>query len=281
MVQLEIQLEKNNYLPGNEVSGSLVLEVDKATNIRSLNLHVEGKEKTSITVSTGKSSVTYHEENKIIDIQQSFMKEGVIQPARYLEDFTFRIPENALPTYEGRNSKISYEVKAWVDIPKHFDIKSNKKFIVRSLQKESGGPIDAASQVQTDILYTRRKLEPTISVRLDHDNYNAGETIPASVMYTNPARRKIRTIRAALFSKEFALAKRTKRTRKLSVRKFSLPLENIYEGLFSDFHIKIPKNYNPSFEGAFSNNNVYLRFYLDIRWARDIFVEFPITVNSM
>ena len=33
MVQLEIQLDSNNYLPGNEVSGSLVLEVDKATNI--------------------------------------------------------------------------------------------------------------------------------------------------------------------------------------------------------------------------------------------------------
>jgi hypothetical protein len=281
MVQLEIQLDNNNYLPGNEVSVSLILEVDTATNIRSLNLHVEGKEKTSITVSTGKSSVTYHDENKIIDIQQSFMSEGVIQPGRYLEHFTFRIPEEALPTYEGRNSKISYKVKTWVDIPKHFDIKSNKKFIVRSLQKESIEPIESASQVQNNISYTRRKLEPTISVRLDHNNYNAGETIRASVMYTNPTRRKIRKIGAVLFSKEFAQANRTKRTQKLSVRKFSLPLENIYEGLFSDFQIKIPENYNPTFEGLFSNNNVYLRFYLDIRWCRDIFVEFPITVNRL
>ena len=48
------------------------MEVDKATNIRSLNLHVEGKEKTSITVSTGKSSVTYHDENNIIDAIQRF-----------------------------------------------------------------------------------------------------------------------------------------------------------------------------------------------------------------
>ena len=111
MLQLEINLDNNNYLPGNEVSGSLILEVDKATNIRSLNL----------TVSTGKSSVTYHDENNIIDIQQ----------------------------------------------------------------------------------------------------------------------------------------------------------------LFSDFQIKIPENYNPSFEGSFSNNIVYLRFYLDIRWAQDIFVEFPITVNRL
>ena len=281
MVQLEIQLDNNNYLPGNEVSGNLVLEVDKATNIRSLNLHVQGKEKTSITVSTGKSSVTYHDENKIIDIQQSFMSEGILQPGRYSEDFAFLIPEEALPTYEGRNSKISYEVKAWIDIPKHFDIKSSTKFIVRPLQRESGRAIEAASQVQNDISYTTRKLEPTISVRSDHDNYHAGETIRASVMYTNPTRRKIRKIRAALFSKEFAQAKRTKRTRKLSVRKFSLPLENIYEGLFSVFQIKIPENYNPSFEGSFSNNNVYLRFYLDIRWARDIFVEFPITVNRL
>ncbi len=67
------------------------------------------------------------------------MSEGIVQPGRYSEDIAFLIPEQALPTYEGHNSKISYEVKAWIDIPKHFDIKSNKKFIVRSLQKESGG----------------------------------------------------------------------------------------------------------------------------------------------
>ncbi len=47
---MEINLDNNNYLPGNEVSGSLILEVDKATNIRSLNLHVEGKENTSMSV---------------------------------------------------------------------------------------------------------------------------------------------------------------------------------------------------------------------------------------
>ena len=42
MVQLEIQLDNNDYLPGNKVSGSLIFEVDKATNIGSLNLQVEG-----------------------------------------------------------------------------------------------------------------------------------------------------------------------------------------------------------------------------------------------
>ncbi|MBW6519070.1 MAG: hypothetical protein K0A89_11295 [ANME-2 cluster archaeon] len=281
MVQLEIQLDNNNYLPGNEVSGSLILVVDKATNIRSLNHQVEGKEKTSITVSTGKSSVTYHEENTIIDIKQSFMGEGIVQPGRYSEDFSFLIPEQALPTYEGRNAKISYEVKAWIDIPKHIDIKSRKKFMVKSLHKGSGRPGEAVSQVQNDISYTKRKLEPTISVKLPFDQYNTGETIRASVMYTNPIRRKIRKVGAELFSKECAQAKRTKSTQKLSVRRFSLPLENIYEGLLSDFQIKIPENYNLSFESSFSNNNVYLRFYLDIRWARDIFVEFPITVDHL
>ncbi|MCL7413946.1 MAG: hypothetical protein M8353_10095 [ANME-2 cluster archaeon] len=280
-MQLEIQLDNNNYLPGNKVSGNLILDVDKATNVRSLNLHVEGKEKTSITVSTGKSSVTYHEENTIIDIKQSFMSEGIVQPGRYSEDFSFLIPEQALPTYEGRNAMISYEVKAWIDIPKHIDIKSRKKFMVRSLHKGSGGPTEAASQVQTDISYTKRKLEPTISVKLPFDHYNAGETIRASVMHTNPTRRKIRKIGAELFSEEFARAKRNKRTQKLSVRKFSLPLENVYEGLFSVFQIKIPENYNPSFEGLFSHNDVYLKFYLDMRWVRDIFVEVPITVNRM
>lgn len=281
MVQLEIQLDNTNYLAGNKVTGSLILVVDKATNIRSLSLQAEGKEKTSITVSTGKSSVTYHEENVIIDIKKSFMDEGIVQPGRYGENFSFSIPEEALPTYEGRNAKISYEVKARVDIPMHFDIKSNKEFIVRSLQKGSGGQIESASHIQTEISYLKRKLEPTISVRLDKDHYNAGETFRVSVMYTNPTRRKIRKIGAELYSKESARAKRNKRTQKLSVRKFSLPLENVYEGLFSDFRIKIPEDYNPSFEGLFSHNKVYLKFYLDMRWARDIFVEVPIAVNRM
>ena len=83
MVQLEIQLDKNNYLPGKEVSGSLVLEVDKATNIRSLKLHVEDKENTSITVSiliSGGSGTPY----RISNNSESFVNKLLIDPFLYL-----------------------------------------------------------------------------------------------------------------------------------------------------------------------------------------------------
>lgn len=279
MSRIEIQLDDNDFLPGNEVTGSIVLTVDKPIHMRALNLHVDGKEKTSITVSTGKSAATYHAENRIIDMRQSLMDEGDVQPGRYSEKFRFLIPDGALPSYEGRNSRISYEIKVRADIPRYLDVKAHKIFRVRSQQKESAGPIEATStHEEKEVSYTKRKVAPAITVRLPRDCYNTGETIQASVMYTNPTGRKIRNIGAVLYSREFATAKRIKRTQKLSMKRFLLPMENIYEGIFSNFQIRIPEEYNHSFEGMYSSSTVMLKLYLDIRWARDVYVEFPIHV---
>lgn len=71
---------------------------------------------------------------------------------------------------------------------------------MRSLQIGSGGQIESASHIQTEISCTKRKLEPTISVRLGKDQYNGGETFPVSVMHTNLTRRKIRKTGAELYS---------------------------------------------------------------------------------
>ena len=197
MKYFEIFLEKNIYCPGEKVNGSVILRNDKPISARDVTLKIIGLERTSIEVGSGEDSTTYHSYNYIFEIKDILAGSGELPPGEHRSTFSFKVPENALPSYHGFNVDITYKIHAQVDIPFWFDLKSQKTFYVlyhpdniRSWVK----PVSFASPefhsydsiYGTEMgLFGPKGQKPSFLIELDKDTYLAGEEITGRITLKN------------------------------------------------------------------------------------------------
>ena len=270
------------YSPGEYVKGNVILRTDKEIKVRNVRLNIAGRESTSITVSHGKHSHTYREYYTIFEINDLLFGEGVLPPGEHRSDFSFRIPENAPPSYNGFNTKVTYLIKAQADVPLWFDVKTQRTFLVlwnpnliRYMSKPAAfatkNYFEASQRVEKPRgILGLNKPRPSFSVELDGNTYLAGENIKGRIIVKNPTNKTIRKIKVLLRAKEYATA--LGHTRYLTVEKFKdrIDYEQITEGSLSSFTIPIPRKSRTTFTGMLSRLDWFLEMQLDIAFAFDV-----------
>ena len=151
-LNFNILIDKEEYIAGEKVNGTLTLTTNKGFKARELRLVSEGDEKTSIQItessgtssntSTSNTTRTYNESNIFFstdlsdllkNLGDNILEDGSIEVnARTKKEipFEFDIPKDVLPSYKGKHSTISYLVKATADRPKRIDVNKKISFIV-------------------------------------------------------------------------------------------------------------------------------------------------------
>jgi hypothetical protein len=282
MKYFEIFLEKNIYCPGERVHGTVILRNDKPISARDVTLKITGLEKTSIEVGDDDDSWTYHSYNHIFEITDILAGSGELPPGEHRSTFSFKVPENAIPSYRGFNVDITYIVLAHVDIPFWFDLKTQKTFYVlyrldniRSWAK----PVSFASPdfytedsiCSTDIgLFGPKGPKPSFLIELDKDTFLAGEDITGKITIKNKSDKTIRKVKLLLRAKEYAWADGYSRYLTKEKFKFRIEMYNISEGSPSPFKITIPRNVKSSFKGMYSRLDWFLEAQLDIAFGFDV-----------
>jgi hypothetical protein len=297
MRELEITLEKNVYFPGEEVKGWVILKVDNPIKFRDILLEVKGLERTSVGVwkedsddDDGSTYTCYHSTNYVIDLCMHLAEGGELPPGEHTYPIWFQVPPNALPTYSGNNTDVSYLIRARVDVPWWFDVRTQKSFcvqldpdIVRKMRKK----VSAASKhfiQQPDALTLPpdnqdiKKPRPGILVELDRDAYLAGEQIFGRITILNPKEKRIRKVDVVFTAKEYAWAEG--HTKYITVEKYKsrIGADQILEGVPSSFSIPIPRKVKTSFSGSISRLDWSLEFNVDIAFGFDVKAACPISI---
>ncbi|UCG70271.1 MAG: hypothetical protein JSV09_04440 [Thermoplasmata archaeon] len=282
MKQISIELPKPAYLPGELVEGNARLTIDRPVKARAIKLNVVGLEETSITVGSGDDSRTYRErnfllKNEIILHGPQFEKNVELPPGNYLFKFEYVIPENALPSYKGTNSSVTYKLRAKVDVPLWFDIEDKKEIFVfrnRGALKLLTHPARFWSENFSNL----NPDKPGFSVELTKTGYLAGEAIEGTVNLKNMATSRIRHIYIRLLGEEFAWASGYHRNVTQQKHEIEISVANMVEGIPKLFFLPIPRDAPTSYEGLFSNFRWAVEVGLDIPFGFDVKALHPVEI---
>jgi hypothetical protein len=282
MKELDIYLEKTIYQPGEFIKGTIIFRLDKELKVRDVVFTIIGEEETRIHVQSGKHGHTYTDTFPIMQINRTVFGEGVLQPDEYRSDFSFQIPNTAPATYYGKNTKVTYKIKAHADVPLWFDVKTKKGFMILwnpELVRQMAKPITFATvnfEDYPDLELSQRyragfgKPKPSFYVELDRNTYLAGDEITGRITVKNPTNKRLRKVDVLLRAKEFATAAGYARNITVEKHKSRIDFDNINEGVPTPFSIPIPRNVRSSFCGNISRLNWYLEMNLDVAFAFDV-----------
>jgi hypothetical protein len=208
-LKFDISLDKEQYMAGEKVKGTLLLATNKGFKARALRLISEGEEKTRIettesrsgsfgsSTSTSNTTRTYSESNIFFsrdlsdilkDLGNNVLEDGEIEVnARTNKEipFEFDLPTDILPSYNGKHSTISYSVKATADRPKRIDVNKKITFNVsnssyRDFNSQSGKNSPIA---RNNLKYTNENIKDT-DTRPDGISQFFGKSFPSYISPT-------------------------------------------------------------------------------------------------
>jgi len=292
MKKLEIMLDKDTYRPGEKIEGQINLNLDKGIKAKDITVDFYGEEETHITIrrSTGKSttSTTYRENVEIINEGQSLIekvsnspvqKGGKVElsPRKYTIPFSFTLPKEATPSYDGSHVDVQYRLSARVDIPWRIDIRGKKMVAVVSEEKEGTEESELKVQKKSGGNILPQFLSPDVemNVSLDKSELKRGEELAGKVSVVNKSEKQIRKIILELYANEHAKARRYERDSSVMSHKWEVPIENFssVQTFDKEFNIKIPEDVIPTLKREYFSLDWFLKVRLDIAKAKDVKTE--------
>jgi hypothetical protein len=267
-------LDKSSYFMGDIVKGSCYVDV-KEFESNKMQLIVEGTEYVRITRSVssthGASSIhTFTERENIFSQNLSnFVDISKISHSEHNNmeiPFEFNIPENILPSYEGKSARIWYEVKA--TIHKKHDIDTNKSIILNVSRKKDNITYNNYTTTNTD-------EDNFATLNIEKTSYFPDETIKGEILI-HKSISNLRRIELVLMGIEISRASgytdHNKSEHKKDLDKYNNNLKEI------EFEMKIPKDIKRSYKGKYSEFGWQFNIRFNRSFRSDIDVSIPIII---
>ncbi|UMM19266.1 hypothetical protein L5515_014945 [Caenorhabditis briggsae] len=203
---VEFDQPQEVFLPGNPISGRVILMTSENYKARAVHLKLDGRAHTNWheyeterhTDGNGNtenrqkkvdySATVKYLETKIL-IWASFDGSNCLIPGTYAWPFSYRLPSNIPPSFEGKYGYIRYSVTAEVDRPWRFD-KTSKRCITVSPMLDLNFIPNAMTPLQdqaSENLGCCCFKKGYLSVKLDvpKTGFVPGETVPINLHIVN------------------------------------------------------------------------------------------------
>lgn len=302
MNEISIKLDKEEFTGGDTVSGEVAVQLDQDTPFRGIRLVWKGYEEASWREGSGKTRHTHSETRKFFDEEITlqgrprlgvgelladsfkgvFSKESyeVLRAGTYRYPFTYVLPPDLPGDYESAltNSRIQYTVKAEVDLPLKFDLKTEQSLTIREAASPAG--IQALTQRLTKKFLFDSDSQIEAAVHLDKDTFYLGEELAGHLEVMNRAPRKeIRAVTLVLRQLETACADGRTHQGESQVARARLeecrfPLKDCTT---VELGLAIPGDLYPTVaRGSLVKLDYEFQVTLDIPWAVDAKLSVPV-----
>jgi hypothetical protein len=308
MSELVIHLDRPGCTAGEEVTGAVELRLDAPVTTRGVRLRLTGVEHTHITRSTGKTTVTYSDRRPIMEEEIVFAGEERIATAvqgladvwntllnriehltldvgEYHYPFTFSLPAEAPPTYDGSSAEVEYRLLARVDVPFWTDLRCKRDLMVYPRAQ----PIAASPPVsipyppaeKKSIWLTEIGIPPRVCAELSlpRSRYAIGEVIEGTLTVEDVGNAQLRGVEFMLVAREEARADgHTNHIEHQAARLYQPWHAADAQGGAIPFQIEIREGIVPSLRRPFFSLDWAVRARLDVAWTLDARMSAPITI---
>jgi len=266
MPEVSIYTEKNQYRPGEDVSGYVVVSTDKTFACNRIILKLRGKEYTHYQA--GKVHVS--ETHDILDEDVTICEGRDIHPTETRIEYSFKLPEEIPSTHDGFYGEIDYSIEAVVEVNRAIDPKSKINLIVYGLSPPYiPEPLDQLP-ISGEAEYLQAEI-PTDILRLNKE---------LVVRFLVKERSRIKNVRLDIAKREEIVCRgrNLSSTQGFSERHIPITYNEfdrwIEETIHEDWSSIIP------FEGQLIKTSLILKVVLEVGLALDPSIEFPLRVSG-
>ncbi|XP_060893879.1 thioredoxin-interacting protein-like [Labrus mixtus] len=294
--------ENNTFTSGDCVSGHVTLEVAKDCQIESLMVQFKGKSEVLWTERHGQVTVVYHSKDKYFSIKHYFIRDknakgddneslltqhngdtysNVVAPGCHVYPFTFHVPLQSMPSsFKGSVGKITYALKAVLSRSMRVDQKDKTNINYVSNADMSSDPVLMIPQHEAKDKKMKFFTSGSVAmdVNLEKTGFFQGEGIRVMACIDNNSSREIKP-KYCLYRKHSFFANSSRRVNTKDL------LKEVGEPIPASTSVKvskviaIPHDAEPSILNCSNIKAEYrLRVYLDIKYASDPHIKFPIVI---
>ncbi|XP_067464311.1 arrestin domain-containing protein 3-like isoform X2 [Thunnus thynnus] len=292
---------RNTFTNGDLVTGQVTLEVEKDCQIESLSIKFKGKAEVMWTEKHGKVTVVYHSKDKYFSVKHYFIRDkysqddhqtslinqnreiysDVVAPGCHVYPFTFQIPSQEMPSsFKAYTGNIVYLLEANLSRSMRMNKKDSTKLNFVSNVDMTSNPELMTPQHETK----DKKLKyfnsgrVAMDVNIEKTGYFQGEGLKVLAYIQNNSSRHIKP-KYCVYSKHsfFANGKRRLYTHDL-LKEVGEPIPASASEQVTRV-IPIPHDVEPSILNCSNIKVEYrLRVYLDVKYASDPEIKFPIVI---
>ena len=266
MREVSIYTERDQFNPGDEVSGHVVVSTDETFTCNRIILKLRGKEYTHYQA--GKIHVS--ESHDLLDDDITIMEGGDIHSGDTRIEFSFKLPDELPSTHDGFYGEVNYSVEAVVEVDRSRDPKSKLNLLVYGLSPPYiPEPLDRLplmeekeylqAEIPTDILRPNKGLEVRFLVK---------------------ERSRIKGVRIDIVKREDVVCQGRNLNSSSGISEKHIPL-TFYdfnrwkeETIHEDWSSMVP------FEGKLIKSSLYLKVVLEVGLSLDPFIEFPLQLSG-
>ncbi|MHA1963712.1 MAG: sporulation protein [Candidatus Thorarchaeota archaeon] len=266
MRKVSIYTEKDQFRPGDEVSGHVVVSTDETFSCNRIILKLRGKEYTHYQA--GKIHVA--ETHDLLDDDITLWEGGDIHSGDMRIEFSFKLPEELPSTHDGFFGEVNYAVEAVVEVDRAKDPKSKLKLIVYG----RAPPYIPEPLDQLPLREEREHLQAEIPTDILRPNKGL------VVRFLVKKRSRIKGVRLDIMKREDVVCqgRNLDSNRGFSEKRIPISFNKvdrwIEETIHEDWSSMVP------FEGKLIKSSLVLKVVLEVGLSLDPFVEFPLRLSG-
>ncbi|XP_050966170.1 arrestin domain-containing protein 3-like isoform X1 [Labeo rohita] len=288
----------NTFSSGDFISGQVILDVAKDTQMQSLSVKIKGKAEVCWSERHGKTTVVYSDKEKFYSVKRFFVREdkthgnemlndpsgqpysSVVASGRHVYPFTFQLPQQHFPpTFKGSVGKVVYTLET--KLSRSMRISSNAKTEFHYVPRSNvSNPELMAPQYGTKDKQMKLFTSGSVSMNINTEKtgYYLGEGLKVLAEVQNNSSRALKP-KYCLYEKHsfFARGKRRLHTHDL-FKEEGEPIEPNSKKTVTKV-LSIP----PSLTVSILNCRILkveyrLRVYLDVPYASDPEIKLPVVI---
>ncbi|TRY94618.1 hypothetical protein DNTS_001875 [Danionella cerebrum] len=291
--------DSNTFSSGDCISGQVIVEAAKDTQIQSLSVKIKGKARVSWSEHYGKTTVTYWDKEKFYSVERFFVCEdqkngiditlkdpsglsypAVVTQGRHVYPFRFQLPQEQFPaSFKSSVGKVIYTLETTLSRSMRVSSKAKAEFHYVP-RPDVSNPELMAPQYGTKEKQMKLFTSGSVSMNINTEKmaYYLGEGLKVLAEVQNNSSRAIKP-KYCLMEKHsfFAKGKRKLHTHDL-MKEEGEPIEPNSRKTITKV-LSIPPNLTMSILTCKVLKVEYrLRVYLDVPYASDPEVKFPIVL---
>uniref|UniRef100_A0A672QF80 Arrestin domain-containing protein 3-like n=1 Tax=Sinocyclocheilus grahami TaxID=75366 RepID=A0A672QF80_SINGR len=274
--------QSNTFTSGDFISGQVILDVAKGTQMQSLSVKIKGKAEVFWTENHSKITVIYSDEEKYFSVEKFFVREDKTHGRSNYCCCSIYFPYRHFPpTFKGSVGKVVYTLETKLSRSMRISIKDKTEFQYVPRPDVSNPELMVRLQQKSHI-YKQMKLFTSGSVSMNINTekmgYYLGEDLKVLAEFQNNSSRAIKP-KYCLYEKHsfFARGKRKLHTQYLLKEEGEFIEPNSKKTVTKV--LSIP----PSLAISILNCRILkveyrLRVYLDVPYASDPEIKFPVVI---
>jgi hypothetical protein len=261
-------LPSEEYMPGENITGTLHLRCDDDFDCNRVVLELIGQEVTEVTVGSGDDRRTYKDTHDIVNLEMELSGPQQVYPGEKRFDFSIRLPPILPPSYNGPCGTIRYYLSGKAEVSWSIDPKAMAPISIPMVRPEH------PPENRHFHFVSGRNESWVMRVESGSDTLFFGDKYKFRIIVAEGAR--LRKVKAHLFLVELVAPDGYENKTYKLMNSWEIPDKELPRNAWLDVWMETMRDWPAPFTSNLIRTEYWLHVGLDVPWLPDKVIEIPL-----